>query len=89
MTETLNYNYSPQQIMNDHDRRASLESIFSKRQQFYENESMLSTEPRTLTELIELLHQAFTTNLVDIDYIQIIMQNYKSNQKRMVTICKI
>jgi len=81
MTETLSYS-SPQKFIDGNDSHSSLpSSLFSKRQQYYENESLLSTQPRTLTELIQLLYQAFETNLVDIDYIQIIMQNYKSNPK--------
>ena len=41
----------------------------------------LSTQPSSLNELIELIHQAFATNEVNIDYVHTIMNNYKGSMK--------
>jgi len=39
----------------------------------------IPTHPHSLTELIELLHKAFSTDHVNIDYIQTIMNNFKGD----------
>ncbi|CAF0991162.1 unnamed protein product [Adineta ricciae] len=70
MTETLSNTYT--NVGND---------IQSVRGKYVDNTAHLSTEPKSLTELIELIYQAFATNEVNIDYVHTIMRNYKGNMR--------
>jgi cysteine dioxygenase len=53
-----------------------------------DNTSHLSIQPNSLKELIELLHQAFATNEVNIDYVYTIMNNYKGSMKEWAPFTK-
>ncbi|CAF0839330.1 unnamed protein product [Rotaria sordida] len=64
MTETLN-------------KSNEIQLIHKKSFDDNNNTSYLSIQPNSLDELIELLHNAFSTNEIDIDYIYTIMNNYK------------
>ncbi|UJR27222.1 hypothetical protein I4U23_008518 [Adineta vaga] len=55
--------------------------IQSIRAKLIDNTAHLSTEPKSLPELIELIYQAFATNEVNIDYVHTIMRNYKGNMR--------
>ncbi|CAF2627865.1 unnamed protein product [Rotaria sp. Silwood2] len=55
--------------------------IQSIRMQYVDKTAHLSTQPNSLTELIDLIYQAFSTSDVDIDYVYTIMNNYKGNMK--------
>lgn len=48
----------------------------------------LSTQPKTLDELISLIYQAFATNEVNIDYVHEIMKNYKGSMKEWAPFVK-
>lgn len=45
-------------------------------------------QPKTLTELIELLYEAFASNEVNIDYVYTIMNNYKGTMKEWASFIK-
>ncbi|CAF0849822.1 unnamed protein product [Didymodactylos carnosus] len=71
MTDALTYSSHQQQISDN-------PSIYFKKQnQHNENHE----NPRTLRELIEYLYEAFSTDMVDLDYLHTIMTNYKSSPK--------
>jgi hypothetical protein len=48
----------------------------------------LSTQPKSLDELIDLLCQAFATNDVNIDYVHTIMNNYKGTMREWAPFVK-
>ncbi|CAF1498989.1 unnamed protein product [Adineta steineri] len=58
------------------------------RQKCVDNTAHLSTHPKSLNELIELLYEAFATNDVNIDYVHTIMNNYKGNVKEWAPFLK-
>jgi cysteine dioxygenase len=72
MTETLKQSNEPHLIQ----------------KKYLDNTSHLSTQPNSLNELIELLHQAFATNEVNIDYVYTIMNNYKGTIKEWAPFVK-
>lgn len=55
---------------------------------FKDNIAHLSTQPKSLTELIELIYEAFATDEVNIDYVHTIMTNYKGNMKEWAPFIK-
>jgi cysteine dioxygenase len=62
--------------------------IQSLRMKYLDNTSHLSTQPKSLNELIELLYQAFATNEVNIDYVHTVMDNFKVNMKEFSSFIK-
>jgi len=58
------------------------------RKKFIDNTAHLSTQPKSLNELIELIYQAFSSNEVNIDYVHTIMNNYKGNMKEWLPFIK-
>ena len=55
---------------------------------FFDNTSHLPIQPNSLKELIELLHQAFATTEVNIDYVYSIMSNYKGTRDEWLQFIK-
>lgn len=50
--------------------------------------SYLSTQPKSLNELVELLHQVFASDKVNIDYVKAILKNYKGTPKEWTPFIK-
>lgn len=55
---------------------------------FVDPTSHLSIQPNSLKEFIQLLHQAFATNEVNIDYVYSIMNNYKGTMNEWLPFIK-
>jgi len=76
MTETL---------VNTNTYNNDIQSI---RKKYLDNTAHLSTQPKSLNELIELIYQAFSTDEVNIDYVHTIMRNYKGNMNEWAPFIK-
>jgi cysteine dioxygenase len=76
MTETL---------VNTNTYNNDIQSI---RKKYLDNTAHLSTQPKSLNELIELIYQAFATDEVNIDYVHTIMNNYKGNMNEWAPFIK-
>jgi len=62
--------------------------IQSIRKKYLDSTAHLSTQPKSLNELIELIYQAFSTDEVNIDYVHTIMNNYKGNMNEWASFIK-
>lgn len=67
---------------------SSTNPIESMPMKFKDPTAYLSTQPKSLDELISLIYQAFATNEVNIDYVHTIMKNYKGSIKEWAPFIK-